>query len=219
MAKSNMRVAWGPVLALGIGVLAYGIFEWRGGGGGGASRDPVAGVPAVQGVRETLGNYEALDGWRLLDHRNNDGDSFVLLSDGGQEELTLRIYFVDAPEKRRNDYNGKRIGHQARYFGVSPGRAVEVGLAAKDFTLELLEREPFTVYTLWEEVYDSGRYFGFVRFADGDYLCERLVRAGLARIYTKGEDLPDGRRMGDFKSHLHGLESEAKAAGRGGWTR
>jgi hypothetical protein len=53
----------------------------------------------------------------LVDHHNNDGDSFhIRLPDGGIDEV--RLYFVDTPEssfKRYSDgnTNGERIAQQA----------------------------------------------------------------------------------------------------------
>ncbi len=215
-ARSKRKKALGPVGLLIVAALTYAYLEWqKSGGDGGFPQFPS--WPAEVPAGAVQGNFEILSGCRLTDDRNNDGDSFVVVHDGNA--LTLRLYFVDAPEKRRHQYNGERIGHQARYFGVSPDRAIEVGVAAKEVALGMLEHEPFTVFTLWEEVYDSGRYYAFVRFPDGGYLSERLVNRGLARIYTKGEDLPDGRSMGAFKSHLQGLEAQAKAAGAGAWRR
>ena len=88
------------------------------------------------------------------------------------------------------------------------------GRRHKAFTLDQL-RDPFRVFTRWESVYDSGRYYAFVVPGSGsanqEYLCERLVRAGLVRIHTKGETTPDGTSFHAFKDRLKGLEAEAKA--------
>lgn len=174
---------------------------------------------AAQG--EWVGGYEKHTGCRLVKHRNNDGDSFqVRLPDGRQKEF--RLYFVDTPESQRKHYrngenNLKRISYQARYFGVSPDRAVEIGYTAKKRVLAKLHSAPFTVFTKWEPVFESGRYFAFVQLPDGQWLHEWLVTQGLARIYTKGETLPDGTSVSRRKKQLHALEAEAKKARRSGW--
>ena len=46
-----------------------------------------------------------------------------------------------------------------------------------------------------------------------------LVEAGLARIHTKGADLPDGTRRARFEHGLRSLEKSARLAGRGGWAQ
>jgi endonuclease YncB( thermonuclease family) len=48
-------------------------------------------------------------------------------------------------------------------------------------------------------------------------LSEKLVRTGFCRIYTRGANLPDGRREKEFEQHLKALEREAKARKRGAW--
>ena len=50
-----------------------------------------------------------------------------------------------------------------------------------------------------------------------EFLNERLVDKGLARIHTKGAPVPDGRTSREYESHLEGLEAAAKAADRGAW--
>ena len=126
---------------------------------------------------------------------------------------------MDAPEKRLHQFNGERIDHQGGYFGgLSREQTTSIGLAAKKHTEALLGIRPFRIETRWQPVFDSGRYFGFVFFDDsGEELGESLVRQGLARIYTEGANLPDGRKKADFERHLRRLEAEAKQARRGAW--
>ena len=167
---------------------------------------------------EKMGGFDVLRGARLTDYRNNDGDSFQISHGGKLYEL--RLYFVDAPEKRFHEYNEERISHQARYFGITPEQSVEIGLAAKKFVDELLGQGNFTVYTKWEPVYESGRYFAFVeidRNGKSSLLCEELTERGLSRIYTQGKDLPDGTSEKEFESHLKKIESQAKRSRKGGW--
>lgn len=165
------------------------------------------------------GDYQVIPGCQLVDHRNNDGDSFLVRLGTG-EEVVLRLYFVDAPESRRHQYNGKRIGHQARYFGISDEDSVDLGMEAKRFVLHELEQNTFTVYTKWQEVYDSGRYYALVKLnLDGEdrWLHEVLVDRGLARIYTEGATMPDGEIASHHKGALKSLAKAAREAKRGGW--
>ncbi len=164
-----------------------------------------------------VSGYEVLTGCVLVEDRNNDGDSFKIRHDGGMHEF--RLYFVDAPEKRLHQHNGERLDHQGRYFGgLSRSQTIAIGQQAKMLAGELMSEGAFRVETRWRPVFDSGRFYAFVFFEDdGEELSEKLVRAGLARIYTEGADLPDGRKKTGFERHLKKLEAEAKKAKRGAW--
>ena len=172
-------------------------------------------------AKKAQSRFETLHDARLVEHRDNDGDSFHIAHDGG-EEHEFRLYFVDAPEKRLHQFNGQRIEEQGRYFGKLPtDQTIGIGLEAKAFTDHLLKNRHFTVQTRWQRVFDSGRFFAFVFFDEGDgkpqELSEKLVRAGLCRIYTQGANLPDGRHEKEFEARLRKLEREAKAAKQGAW--
>lgn len=183
-----------------------------------AGRPAPAGRPAAADSATTArvgGAWEELAGCRLVEDRGNDGDSFVVEHQGRRH--TLRLYFADCPEKYRHQYNGDRLADQGRYFGgLSEGETVGVGEEARDFALERLRAGGFAVLTRWEPVFDSERYYAFVGVPQGD-LGELLVREGLARIYTKGENRPRGASAAAEKQRLQGLEGEARRARRGGW--
>ncbi|HCN29904.1 MAG TPA: hypothetical protein DIT64_14415 [Verrucomicrobiales bacterium] len=165
-----------------------------------------------------LSSHEALHGARLLEHRDNDGDSFQILHNGQAHHF--RLYFADSPEKRRHQHNGDRLRDQGRYFGgLEEARTIALGLEAKKLAENLLRSRPFTIHTRWHQVYDSGRYYAFVIFDDGEDLGEKLVRAGLARIHTTGAPHPDGRSAQAFEKHLRRLEQEARSEACGGWAR
>lgn len=167
---------------------------------------------------EPDGFFVVLNHARLVDDPGNDGDSFKIAHDGG--EHVLRLYFVDCPEKRRYSLVEGRLKDQAGYFGgLSIPQTLSVGVEAKAFTEALLRERRFTVQTRWERVYDSERSYAVVQFDDGGDLAEKLVKAGLCRIHTKGTMLPDGQREFDFENHLRELEREAQAARRGAWGR
>jgi len=161
----------------------------------------------------------------LVSHPHNDGDSFrVKLPNGSERDF--RLYFVDTPESQFKRYrdgntNAKRIAEQARYFkNLSSERAVEVGKIAKEFTLDLLGDNPFDVITMNEAVYDSDRYYAHIELnfqGKRLQLDEILVQQGLARIYTKGEDLADGTPMEQHRDRLRKIEEKAKQQKLGAW--
>jgi endonuclease YncB( thermonuclease family) len=162
--------------------------------------------------------WEKLTQPRLMENASNDGDSFLLQH--AQGSFTARLYFVDSPEKRSYPLIQNRIQDQASYFGgLSAAATVRLGQQASDFTLRLLREQPFEVFTRWEPVYDSERRYVLVIFADGEHLAEKLVRAGLCRIHTKGSSMPNGSTELDFANHLRSIEYEARQAQRGGWAR
>ncbi|MEN3943934.1 thermonuclease family protein [Prosthecobacter sp. SYSU 5D2] len=184
----------------------------------------------VQGLREVQKNlplpeprtgkatkvFEVMYGARVVDDHNNDGDSFRVEHQG--KVHVLRLYFADCPEKQRNAYNEERLKEQGRYFGgLSEPRTLAVGQQAHAFAHQWLTQRPFTVYTKWQGVFDSGRHYAFIVFPDGEDLSAKLVREGLARIHTTGTTLPDGRSADRYEGELRLLEEEARTARRGGW--
>ncbi|MDF1751498.1 MAG: thermonuclease family protein [Verrucomicrobiales bacterium] len=173
-----------------------------------------------------MNGYRKLDRVSWSEHRNNDGDSFYVNFEG--EEFELRLYFVDTPEKYLSDRHERqrdRVADQADDLDISLEQAVTVGKAARKYVATLLKAEPFTVYTNWERVYDDDeRYHGFVEIPDPDhpgktvYLCELLVRKGLGRIFTRGEDTPDGRHWRQYKDYLFSVEKGAQRNRVGAWS-
>lgn len=161
------------------------------------------------------GRWERLADCTLADDRTNDGDSFALRCQG--ETLIFRLYYADSPEKYRHQHNGPRLAEQGAYFGgLNEEETIAAGVQAKEFALGLLQKGPVTVETRWEPVYDSGRYYAFVKAGSQD-LAEALVSHGLARIYTKGVDRMDGTTNRVQRSRLVQLEREAKVKRRGAW--
>ncbi len=165
---------------------------------------------------EPNGQLMALANAHLLEDAGNDGDSFKIAHEGGQQ--VLRLYFVDCPEKRNYALVSSRLQDQAGYFGgISVAQTVRVGLEAKAYTEKLLRERPFTVHTRWTRVYNSERVYAMVFFDDGEELSEKLVKNGLCRIHTKGTRMPNGASEFEFENHLRALEQEARRARRGAW--
>jgi endonuclease YncB( thermonuclease family) len=167
--------------------------------------------------------WERIEGCRWVEHDRNDGDSFRLrLPDGKVEEF--RLYFVDTPESEFRTYgegrsNHKRIADQARALGIQPEQAVEVGKKAKALVHDWCARRELVIVTQWDDPFGDRRYHAFVEMPAGDeqWLHERLVQAGVARIHTKGSDLPSGTPEAEQEKHLRELEAVARDQRVGAW--
>ena len=173
---------------------------------------------APLGDDRTEGDFQVLGAVRLEENPGNDGDSFHIQH--GTQASVYRLYFVDTCET--SDRYRNRIEHQGRYFGgLSEQQVLDMGEQAREQTLTWLRNEPFEVYTRGESVMNSYRLHAMIRFPQApkgqQWLCERLVQDGLARIYTLGTTLADGRSRASFEKHLKKIEGEAKKAKRGAW--
>ena len=128
----------------------------------------------------------------LIDNPSNDGDSFFVSVNG--EELHMRLYFVDCME---TNFSSKaevdRIIEQRRHFGLPNTHAVvRFGQAATAYVKQVLA-EPFTIFTSYASSPGRGtRIYGFIKTSDGEYLSEKLVREGLARIHGTTRMNPEG---------------------------
>jgi endonuclease YncB( thermonuclease family) len=150
--------------------------------------------------------WQVLEDVSLVEHRNNDGDSFRVR--WGEKVFVIRLYFVDAPEAKPT--LRERVAEQAAYFGITSEQAVEMGRAASDFVLGMLGEKSFTVTTRWQNYPD--RVYGFVT-VDGRDLGELLIVNGLGRNH--GQSV---RGMTEtVRAKLAELEAEAKEARRGAW--
>jgi len=168
--------------------------------------------------------FDILENCSLIKHRNNDGDSFRIKH--GSKETEFRLYFVDTAESQYKTYrdgnnNGKRIREQGEYFGgLEMQVTTEIGKIAKSFVIDLLSKQNFTVVTKWENVYTPERKYGYiiVKWENHQtYLHELLIAKGLARIKTRGADLPDNTKYHDQKKKLVKIEQQAKKAQLGAW--
>lgn len=184
---------------------------------------PLPGTPA--NPQQQQGRFEIYQNCTLITARNNDGDSFLVrLHDG--REVEFRLYFVDTPESDFKTYsdgdtNHDRIREQASDLDhLTPEQAVEIGKRGKSFSLELLAKRPFTIYTEWDSPFRDNRYHAHIQVkVDGKtrWLHRLLVQKGLARIKTRGADLPDGTGMQKEKETLRKLERDAKRNKAGAW--
>jgi len=215
MANYGRRKTWQIVVILVAAVIVW-ILDQRGQG-----RSPSPKKTPERESHSTTEAYESFTGCQLVEHRQNDGDSFrVKLPDGRVEQF--RLYYVDAPESDFRSYRGgetnrARIHEQARELGISDQQAVEIGQRAKKLAHETLSRGSFTIQTRWDDPFNDRRYHAFVTPSKGPLLEETLVREGLARIHTKPAPLPDGTGVKVQLKKLYELEADAKRARRGAW--
>ncbi len=172
-----------------------------------------AGLPAARAPALAWSVYEDA---RLDTRAYADGDSFHVKTP--RKTYVLRLYFVDAPET--DDSIPARVREQADYWGTDPEQVLRLGEEARRFTRAFLAR-PFTAYTRREDARGrpgSKRYYAMVR-AEGGYLSEALVSNGLARVYGRGTEQPDGSTERAYWRRLERLERAARRAGRGAWAR
>jgi len=169
---------------------------------------------------EKQGKYFVLrDCTYVVDKKYNDGDSFKIKTKDGRV-VEIRMYFVDTAESKDKPYDDyrRRVADQGKDFGgLNYQETIALGQKAKEYAYSRLKDARLTIYTNWEEVYQSGRYYAFVEIEGDEWWHETLVKKGLARIHTKGADLPTGSRSGDQKKRLRGLEKKAKQAKAGAW--
>jgi endonuclease YncB( thermonuclease family) len=216
MTRLSLRRFFSATICLGLVVAACWLWDdesgtpsrWHG------RREPPA--PA------RLQPWEHLENVRFVSDPANDGDSFLVRHAGGTH--VLRLYFVDCPEKRRHQFNGPRLADQGAYFGgMTESETVRLGREARDFTARLLETSRIDVFTKWEPVFDERRHYAHLAIIHPDgsrhWLAASLVENGLARVFTKGADLPDGTPQQKFSHHLRLLEKAARLDKRGGWAR
>ncbi len=181
--------------------------------------------PSLPSMNRESHDWTLYQNVSLAPHHQNDGDSFrVAITEDSEQEF--RLYFVDTPESQFKRYhdgdtNGERLEKQAQYFGgIEIEECIAVGLAAKELMHELLCGQRFDVYTRYDEVFDSGRFFCHVRLSwkgSPRWMDEILVENGMARIVTQPAELPDGTSAEKHKRHLLRLEANAKKARLGGW--
>src|SRR5436305_5749377 len=159
-------------------------------------------------------DWIVLENCRLISNPANDGDSFH--ASAGAREYIFRLYMVDAPET--DEMNPTRLVEQAKYFAITVPQAIEVGLAAKEFTRAKLS-EPFTVFTRMSDAMGRSkleRFYAFVQTKDGD-LGEQLVRNGLARNYGFKAVPPGSRNSWLEMEKLQQFEDQARQERIGGW--
>jgi endonuclease YncB( thermonuclease family) len=173
---------------------------------------------------------EVLEGCQLVAADWADGDSFPVLTAGG-EPLTVRLYGADCFEWHvQDETDARRLRDQRRYFGITGlGGTPEASIAAaKDLGREaaakvaVLLDKPFTVHTWREDARGDGRHarvYAFVRTADGRDVAAELVQAGLARAFGVCREAPGGESADDYRERMRDLELQAAKRGKGAWAK
>jgi competence ComEA-like helix-hairpin-helix protein len=159
-------------------------------------------------------DWIVLENCRFIFNPADDGDSFHVSV--GTKEYIFRLYMVDAPET--DALTPARLVEQAKYFEITVPQAIEVGVAAREFT-RLKLSEPFTVFTRMSDAMGRSRlerFYAFVQTKDGD-LGEQLVRNGLARNYGYKAVPPGLKNSRAELEKLKQFEAEAKQERIGGW--
>ena len=170
---------------------------------------PSAGAEAAERKQWTT-----LNNCRYVEHSNNDGDSFRLRC--GSEQLTLRLYFVDAPET--NLSYGERARVQSEHFATTLDETLKAGVKAREFVRDALKRS-FVVVTRKAIAPGRGgeaRYYGAVEVGNKG-LDELLVGQGLARAMGVAATLPSGEKAAAHMDRLRALEKQARRERRGVW--
>lgn len=153
----------------------------------------------------------------LDDSHPQDGDSFTAVYQG--KRLSVRLYFVDAPETTNDKRYPDRIAEQAKDFGISPIDNQALGNIAQNFTKKILQR-PFQLHTQGTNALGTGKYprvYAFVKTPEGD-LGELLLKNGLARV--KGYKKTPPHWIGtetEYQSHLERLVQKAQNQKKGIW--
>lgn len=180
-------------------------------------------VPVGQRIYEPRsyksGAFWVLSRPQFVETRSNDADTLRIKS--GPKEDVFVLYGVDAAQVTWT--HPKRIAAQAAYFGgVTEPTVLRVGAQALAWVTQLLTSHPFIVYTKWDKVPETERYYAFVRVQmDGKQhdLGELLVKNGFAAPNGPAPDaVPEaGRTPDDYHRALQKFLSQAKAAGAGVW--
>jgi len=170
-------------------------------------------APAIAAFAASAGaQWTAIRNARLDEARYYDGDSFELFT--ARSRRVYRLYFVDAPET--DESFPDRVREQAEYWRIPPERVLQLGEEARRFAREFL-KDGATVHHRREEAGGRGdRTFCYIE-SDGRGLDEALVEAGLARVFGKGANLPDGTPEEQHWERLRAAERRARAARVGGW--
>ncbi|MEM7600314.1 MAG: helix-hairpin-helix domain-containing protein [Verrucomicrobiota bacterium] len=160
--------------------------------------------------------WEHLERCVIVPSSLNDGDSFVIRRQEG-EEIVIRLYFVDCAES--SNLFPDRVRDQARYFGTTTGKIIELGTMTSSFVETVLREKEFSVHTMWEDGWGKAKRSLGVIVVDGKTLSEILVENGLARIHGfRPNSAWQGGVTSDVQlNRLEIAEKEAKRTQAGAW--
>lgn len=172
-------------------------------------------------AREARTEFEVLPRVELVESRANEADTLRVRVRG--EEHVFVLYFVDALEASMN--HPQQVAAQGRYFGRAPDRLItQTGAEAAVWVTELLKTRPFQVYTRWEQVASTGRYYAVVvvetESGRPEYLANLLIKQGYA--WVGGVDTPLPGDEPDIPTYIVGLQklaAQAREEKRGIWAK
>ena len=184
-------------------------------------------VPVVLAPRPIPeAEWDVLTDCELAQNRTNSAHHFHVRRDS--ETYVFQLYYSVAPEVTapRPD----QIGQQAGYFRLPLNRSeaelekdiMALGNLAWHQVEQWLATGPFRVFTKWEKMPDTLRYYGFVQVQDEAgkwrFLQELLAEHGLACVNEPPlKSLPDGETGAEFLDKLRRLQQQAQINKRGAW--
>lgn len=186
-----------------------------------------AGVPlgsgatlAEDGYKVVEANFIAFPGAEFIESNSNEPDAFRVKI--GAEEFVFVLYFVDALEASWT--HPQLIAAQAKWFGNIQHQAiVDGGQVAMQYVSSVLKAKPFTVYTRWERVPNSSRYYALIGVDEvkgrRTYLTDLLMAKGYARVGSIMTFMPPGdpRSEVDYGLELKNIGTKARAQKVGIW--
>ena len=157
-------------------------------------------------------------GCELVESRVNDGSTFRIRH--RDREYVFQLYFAEAPETSMS--HPDRVREQSRHFNyITERQLLASGREAREFAQELLRKQRFTVFTRWEKVLQTPRFYGFIHLEavpeQRRFLSELLAARGFASVNELGRKLPNGVLEGAYRAHLRLLERTARESAVGAW--
>ena len=154
--------------------------------------------------------YQALlGGERATILKVVDGDTFVVLLHGKEEEV--RLLGVDTPEKHRS----RKLKEDAARCKVAEDRIRKLGIEATHYAKRLIHKGDQVYLEIGGRGY-YGRVLVFVYLKDGTCFTEKIVADGYACVY-KYRSRKSRQLSWDEFFKLIRLLNEAKAHKRGLW--
>ncbi|QIF05303.1 hypothetical protein [Roseimicrobium sp. ORNL1] len=184
---------------------------------------PLEGTDQVHQARAyKQGEWWVLPEPKLVPGRANEADTLRIRS--GPREDVFVLYFIDAADLIAS--RPKRFREQSAFFqNASTDAMLAAGADAMTFVSNLLSKHRFKVYTKWERVPDTERYYGFVTvdLEDGKHfdLGELLVRKGYAApLGQQTSGLPAPLPKSDqYAAQLGKAMAVARSEHAGAWAK
>jgi hypothetical protein len=182
-------------------------------------------IPVEMKVNEAraykMGDWWVLPKPELVVSRANEADTLRIRS--GPKEDVFVLFFVDAAETLASRVS--RLREQSAFFLKAPEKhIIQTGSKASEWVSDLLRKHSFVVYTRWDRVPKSERFYAFIKVelvpGHPQDLGELLVRRGYASLNGQETDglpeaLPDAEK---YLGNLGKALSLAKTERAGAWS-